>query len=43
LTHENFVLEIESPFLAKFEKVKVGIDPVVSEPLKDGLFFTTYF
>jgi len=30
---------MESPFLAKFERLKVGIDLVVSEPLKDGLFF----
>jgi len=36
---ENFVL---APFLAKFERLKVGIDLVVSEPLKDDLFFVTF-
>jgi len=39
---ENFVLEIKSPFLAKFERLKFGIDLVVSEPLKDSLFFATF-
>jgi len=31
---------MESPFLGKFERLKVGIDLVVSESLKDSFFFT---
>jgi len=37
---ENFVL---APFLAKFEWLKVGIDQVVSELLKDDLYFLLLF
>jgi len=34
--------EMEDIFLTKFERLKVGIDLVINELHKDGLFFATF-